>query len=904
MSSINFDNPYLLFLIIPLVALFAVPFIIAVRKDNINGHNVASGIIHIVMAVIIAFVAAGASVITTVTQTDVYVLADVSYSANRNLDAVDGYISGLRRNLPDNSRLGVICFGRNQQLITRLGDRLSSVKSAKQVDDTATDITGALQFAGQLFRNDVIKRIVLITDGRQTGETDPNELKRTVDELADKKVHVDAIYLDDNIKEDAREVQLSSVSCTQTACLGRSEQAVITINCSCPAKNSDGSAFETEAVLRLSKDGQLFRERTVSLTKGKNQVSFDLDTQTAGTFDYELTMSCEDDENDKNNALSFTQTVSPDFKVLLVAADSVESDLAQLQTIYGASAEIDAPYYRSTTFPCSVEQLCAYDEIVLSDVDLTELNNPEMFMDSLDKVVSLFGKGLVTFGDLSVQIRNGELSALANMLPVIYGANDEDPRAYSIVIDTSYSVDSAGRFANAKTAAKAIIANRSDTDWVSVIEFNGNATAVYPSTQVGDNRDTLNEIIDNLGSKQSTNISSGLQEAQKQLDGNYSEKRIMLISDGVNGISDNTALYKLIDDMLSDGIYTFTLDVGRPNTADSDVARTRLEEMATHGGGECFDISSTDKLLEVLDRDLPQSETVEPSPSHVYVRRSTDEVLKGVDIGRLTNDDTFVSGYVVSTAQSSAITVLTARLAKKGRPGEYDTPPLYSYWSYGNGRVASFTSQMCGSWVSNVPADIREQLIGGVMKTNSPDEKIDTPFLLEILPSDGYYEITLTPSTMRLDATAKIEITSPDGQKVERNMAAGASAFTYTMVTPQVGKYSIKVNYRYGSTEDGEFIGYEFDGERTVNVSYSVEYDSFALYDAGVLIKAIGANGVVSEDGNLKIVNDDKEVGKYNMSLNLPLLIVCVALYAVDVAVRKLKWEDIVSFFKTGKRVK
>ena len=50
MSSINFDNPWLLLLAIPLAALFIVPFFIAIRKDNANGHNIASGVIHIIMA--------------------------------------------------------------------------------------------------------------------------------------------------------------------------------------------------------------------------------------------------------------------------------------------------------------------------------------------------------------------------------------------------------------------------------------------------------------------------------------------------------------------------------------------------------------------------------------------------------------------------------------------------------------------------------------------------------------------------------------------------------------------------------------------------------------------------------------------------------------------------------------
>ena len=52
MSNISFDNVYLLFLIIPLVAIIAVPFALAVRKENVNGHNVASLVIHVLIALL------------------------------------------------------------------------------------------------------------------------------------------------------------------------------------------------------------------------------------------------------------------------------------------------------------------------------------------------------------------------------------------------------------------------------------------------------------------------------------------------------------------------------------------------------------------------------------------------------------------------------------------------------------------------------------------------------------------------------------------------------------------------------------------------------------------------------------------------------------------------------------
>ena len=66
----------------------------------------------------------------------------------------------------------------------------------------------------------------------------------------------------------------------------------------------------------------------------------------------------------------------------------------------------------------------------------------------------------------------------------------------------------------------------------------------------------------------------------------------------------------------------------------------------------------------------------------------------------------------------------------------------------------------------------------------------------------------------------------------------------------------------------------------------------------------VGGNGVVSEDGKLKIENDDRDVGTYVMSLTVPLLAVCAGLFVVDIIIRKLKWNDIKNLFVKVNKVK
>ncbi|MDE6075717.1 MAG: VWA domain-containing protein, partial [Clostridia bacterium] len=635
MSSINFDNPWLLFLALPLVALFAVPFFIAVRKDNVNGHNIASGIIHVVMALIIAFVAAGTSIVTTMTETDVYVLADVSYSATRNLDTVDDYISDLGKSLPNHSRMGVICFGKNHQLLTRLGERVKSVKQAN-VDDSATDIVGALEYAGSLFRNDVIKRIVLITDGKQTNESDPNALKRQVDALNDRKIHVDAIYLDDNISADAHEVQLSGVRYTQATSLNREEKAAVTVNCSCPeTKEVDGvtQPYEVEAVLTLYKDGEEYTRTSALLTRGTNTVNFNLPTDKEGTFDYEVRIACGEDENANNNTVAFTQSISGEMSVLLITTNP--DDVGVVRDIYGENAEIDAyAYVQDPSIPCTVEALCKYDEIVLSDVNATEIANTEMFLESLDTVVSLFGKSLVTFGDTYLQSdRGGNLKALGNMLPVVYGKSGDAAKLYTLVIDTSRSMEFFENLQRAKAAAIEVINMLKDDDMVALVEFNGDAYPRFNPVPVGENRQRVIDRINSFTVRQSTDIGAGLTAAFNMMkDTSYSQKRVMLFSDGLNFSGDNK-VGSVVQLMRAYGIYTSALDVGRGanNDGDSSTAKQLMTDIGEWGGGGCFDISTTENIEKVISGEL--NETVNDTVgrnSYIYVKRRADDVLKGI----------------------------------------------------------------------------------------------------------------------------------------------------------------------------------------------------------------------------------------------------------------------------------
>jgi hypothetical protein len=99
-------------------------------------------------------------------------------------------------------------------------------------------------------------------------------------------------------------------------------------------------------------------------------------------------------------------------------------------------------------------------------------------------------------------------------------------------------------------------------------------------------------------------------------------------------------------------------------------------------------------------------------------------------------------------------------------------------------------------------------------------------------------------------------------------------------------------------------ISYSYDGKTYIStarfdVPYYGEYDSFAAHDISNLRDAVRNRGNVYENGkDLKLVNDEKEVATYEIDYTVALLIAAVALYVVDIVIRKLKWEDIRMLFK------
>ena len=870
MRNVSFDNWWLLLIAVPLAAAVVAPYLWAIRKENKTKATVTSLVLHIVIVCIIALALAGTTVTTYMTKTEVVYVADVSYSANKNLSLIDEYIAKVSKTHPKNTKSSLVCFGQDYQLLADFGEKFPSVTTANVVD-SATDISGALSFAGKLFSNDTIKHIVLITDGNETDPNAATNLVRVVEELYANRVYLDVIFVDSGLKEGEKEVQLTSVDASAATYLNHDATVKALVQC---------SADNVETKVVLYRDGEQYAQRVLNLQQGYNTVEFTLGTDAVGSYDYQMrveTLDASNDLSDKNNVCSFTQSVTGTLNVLLIGNNKSETEV--LQRLYGDDVNIDS-YIKTPYVPFTVEDLCLYDEIVMCGVDVSTLENGDAFVDSLDKVISVFGKTLINMGDGKLQngSDNDAVNAYKDLLPVTYGNSEQDNKLYTIVIDCSRSMNFNYKMHYAKLVAENLLAILNDGDQVMILGFSGEPRIIHTIADASE-RYKLIQAITEATVTQGTVMGAALQAAFNEIkDMPEENKQVMLISDGLSYDQEGQNPVAIAAKMFESGITVSTVTIA------STEGKALMEQVAQAGNGQCFAVDNEEDVTKVVyEKISPElGELVIQQETKVNIKNANDPVIKG--LGNLPN----VHGYIQSKAKTNANVVLQVPYQKPN--SQVIDVPLYAYWNYGYGKVACFTSDMLGSWTWNWMDTAGETFMSNMMRSGIPEERKDYPYSLNV-EFDGVQSLVeVIPVTINPYATLQMQITAPDGSVEDKVLYFDQTRYYYEFATPMIGKYQVTITYSYGTNT--------YVNTAVFHIDRSPEYDAFVLYSAASLTSAVRDRGVVYEDNSLKVENNMDEVSTYTVDYTIPLLAAAVALYVIDIIIRKLTWADIKSFFK------
>ena len=896
MSNINFSNPYLLIVGIPLIALVCIPFFLAIKKDGLNFHSITSLVCHILIAIFMTLAFAEMTLRLVVTETNVYVLADVSYSTKNNYETIDNYIDKLSHNLPSNSKMGIICYGKNYETLVELGEPLKSVSESK-VDNSKTDLKPALEYTASLFSDSVVKRIVIISDGKNT-----NELKTSglISDFESRNIYVDAIYIDSNIDEATKEFQISNVEFNNSTFKNESETAIVTIEA-----NMDLAYAATLSIYK-NNDTIPFDTKNISLSKGITKETLKLYTDEAGDYQYRVELSqYKENENDEsidnnefNNKYYFNQSVKSSLKILYISSSREEFEL--FESIHPEDTYTIDSYVNDKNVPYTLEKLCEYDQIVISNTDLRTLEHAETIIYNLDTVVSEFGKSLITIGNTYIQNSssdgedsNGVLNDFGKLLPVNYNLNKDRDRLTTIILDISKSMATGGAYADgnvftvAKNTACFMIDSLSDTDYFNVVAFHGSIT--FPVDIViasKENKEKAKKIIMDLEAGQATSIGAALEATYNMINNqNFSEKQIYMISDGLSYSNDKTNISEWSSKLGRNNVkinVIHTTKFESITSSEEKEAENLMKEIKSNGSGDYYHVWDDESIsnVKLVVYDKITENYIENSKGFpITIAKANNKLVSGI-----TSINNKVTGFYTSREKSTATTVL------KISDGD-NSYPLYSTWQYGNGSVSSFSTSL-SYFADNTTNGYK--MISNISDVNKPNLQLYSPYTFEIETNGSISNVSVNSPILNSNAEVELNITLPDGTLLTKYLSFDSEKYITSFDCDLVGTYLLNLKYRIGATE--------YESSSQIVISYLPEYDSFEYYDASNLYTLVTKGGMVSEDGNLKLVNDDSFILTYKYEFAPLLMILSCVLFVVDIAIRKLRWQDIKDIFKKKQR--
>ena len=595
-------------------------------------------------------------------------LVDVSDSIGQ--DAQQAALDYVRQSLPNmgpDDEAGLILFGANAVVERPLSNvrELSAILSAPPTGNT--NIEDAIRLALGIMPTDAARRIVILSDGRQT----IGNAQSAAELAAATGVEISYVTFP---RADVPEVQVTGFNAPSSVNSGQSFDLSITID----------SEAATPATVTVLASGEIVRRDTVQLQKGRNNFVLSMTGTGSGFKDFEVQVDpAEFDNFYQNNQLSTFSRVIGSPRVLLLYTNEEDIQFL-LPALQQSSLTVDT--MQPEELPVGLVALADYDAIVMANVPATRLTPQRM--EALQSFVRDLGGGLVVVGGPDSYGAGGYYETpLEDTLPVNMQVQDQQRLPQLTIV---YLIDRSGSMGvlgpsgveNIELAKEAIIRSINflqPSDRAGVVSFDTRGYWIADIQPVHD-RLSLQRLVATLRTGGGTDILAGMNLVADQIIADPSNrKHIILLTDG--GAAP-TGLVELAQHLYeNNGVTTSVIAIGGG-------AAPFLKAMATAGGGNYHPVEIVEQIPAIFSQ-----ETVLATRSYILEQSfvptitSTSPILKGITAAPP------LLGYVASSPKQTAQVILSG-------PEPYQDPILAS-WQYGLGRAVAFTSDASSRWGAN-----------------------------------------------------------------------------------------------------------------------------------------------------------------------------------------------------------
>ncbi len=859
--SITFSNPHLFFLLIPAFAVIIIPFFLISKVRRRTFRKIMPVILHCLIAILIVMIAAGTRIVTKTSEEATALLLDLSDSTFSVRDKLLSDAGSLEEIIRTNSPASVVMFADNKVAAGSTAN-ITSLLESPDFSVDATNLADAIEYTVSLLPKNKPRRIIVFSDGR---ETDGNAAK-TAEFYANLGVQIDTVYYNTS-EVTAPEVQANSVIGTKSIFLGDEVHFSLEV---------ETNVANTVRIV-VSDGGRGVSGYSYDLTPGTQVIDFTDTPKVAGLHTYTFNILSNLDTNRDNNYAMTTVDVTGTSNILIIA--DKRPTASRLKVLLEGDNAVT--FVTVDDVPKTFPELAEYDEVILANVDYNTL--PEGYGKMLQKYVYDFGRTLLTVGGTNTyMLGNMEGTELEEMLPVSFGlTEDETDRAVALmlVIDASrsMSMNNSPNMSMAKQGAINCLEAMSSADYVGVISFNRNAAVRSKLVAANDdNKQYLTRVISGLNTASGTYYTEALELAHRELKNSSAPvKHVMFLSDGQPNDRD---YLDVVSQMAEDGITVSTIGLGYTSA--------QLRAMANSGNGRYYYVPNATNLPEIMLSEAQQV-TIDSLRLGSYraVINGHDPLTEDI----VEEDIPALSGYVATKLKDEALAPL---LTDEGYP-------LFVKHTYGNGTVATFTSDLSGDWSSKWISDgTGNELIERFISTTLPEEHLESSLDVTYELFGKTAKITIRPDTL-LEG-AKLLISSVDDNSSEyepEKVSEGVYEATVHVIPDKVNHFTVTVND--SNAEPVDFTNLY------IPVAFSPEYKLFG--DSGET--ALAAVSRPSGGKALSAASDTLTAlaamtGRsieYVTDLLIPFAIIALVLLLLDIIIRKLRWKDIARFFRKGK---
>ncbi|MEO6740300.1 MAG: VWA domain-containing protein, partial [Chthoniobacteraceae bacterium] len=630
-ATIEFSNPWFLALLVVLVIL---PLVL---RRSLAGFGRAQRITcMLVRALLLALIVlALAGVRALLPSSDVGVIFAVDASASISPEAAKAAREFVNRAL-DSRRAGdtagVVGFARDAQVWLAPDVMPTGVPASQDApgflskENQATDIGHALDFSSALFPGDQSRRVVLLSDGNDTGG---HALEATT-RLAQSGVEVWTVPLRNPEKPE-----------------------VLVERVEVPARLKEGEAFDltanirsnvaTTAKMRVYQSQFLVAEREMTLKPGDNSFR-EPGLHPEGNFvQYDVEIVPESDTLIENNRASAVASMRGQPRVLLVDGDEQKArPLANALRNGRIAVELRG----AAGVPRTLEDLQQFDLFMLSDIGALSLGRERMEL--YRRWVQDFGGGFVLLGgENSFGVGGYFRTPIEQMLPVRMEHNDREELptvALMIVLDRSGSMTAqAGgqtKISLADQGATMALGVLSPRDYFGVLAVDTRAHVIAPLERHGAKEPIVQRILAITAGGGGIYVYTGLAEAfQAMREVNARIKHVILFSDAADaeekvageqpdGAQGGGNSLDLASAMAAAKITTSVVGLG--SEQDKDVAF--LRQLAERGQGRFYltnDATTLPQIFSTETMKVAQSSIVEEPTLAVPVAKSA--ITAGID---------------------------------------------------------------------------------------------------------------------------------------------------------------------------------------------------------------------------------------------------------------------------------